>query len=675
MRSGRLARVCRTLVLAVAVASVGGCVSMQDSTPPGTLSVTPSDTAQNAANYGPIPVGPGLNWSAEDIVQGFLAASASFSTYPAIARAYLTAQADKQWNPQWSATVFSSFPAIAPVPSRPGSASHKQVTVTVTGQVQATLSGSGKYLWVTQGGDQGQAKAGRPCSAVQADSTTTCTFTLTQVAGQWRIAGLPSNLLLDQPDFSRVYQSQDLYFFNPDNTVLVPYTVFVPLGTSATTLLSTLVSTLISPGETWLTAGQAEPASSSPAHTSFPPGTEPIGSGVSITGGTATVSLGGAIAQAGSTVLNQTLAQLTWTLAGASVGLSPIQRVVMQIQAKGKSGAMTRTDYASVAPYPTASGVFTYLDNGVVQSRCGSVQADFTGTGIPVFDSNGGATLATCNANEPTPTASPTASATQKPPGKKVSASGSALSMASASPNGTYLAGVSADKNSVSVWALGPHGGSPLRWSDPGYTITSMSWDRADDLWLTVQNGAQNSQIFMLSTATGRAYPAQFGGESVTMMSIAPDGVRAALVVQTSSGTLVELVAVAVVRDSCPSTECPRSGGLVPTIVPGPPLDPSVSNAIALAWYDADDLIVVNQTAETSDLDLVPVNGRPAKQLNPPTVQGLPAGVYAESVAADSDGSVIAVGMSNGELMVSTGLNGTWQVVGQGSAPAYGVNP
>ena len=48
--------------------------------------------------------------------------------------------------------------------------------------------------------------------------------------------------MLTQPDFAKVYRPQDLYFFDPTGQVLVPDAVFVPAGTSPTSLVTNLVT-------------------------------------------------------------------------------------------------------------------------------------------------------------------------------------------------------------------------------------------------------------------------------------------------------------------------------------------------------------------------------------------------------------------------------------------------
>ena len=66
--------------------------------------------------------------------------------------------------------------------------------------------------------------------------------------------------MLTEPDFAQVYKPQDLYFFDSTGQVLVPDAVFVPTGTSPTSLATNLVTALLAnPQPVWLQTGQPHP--------------------------------------------------------------------------------------------------------------------------------------------------------------------------------------------------------------------------------------------------------------------------------------------------------------------------------------------------------------------------------------------------------------------------------
>jgi len=674
--------------IALAV-SLAGCVSMPDSGPPEPLQASPSSTTQDASNIEPIPAPPKQGLNPEQIVQAFLEVSASYSTYPEIVKSYLTPQKAGAWNPRWSATVFSAPPSVTQSPAVKGRSASKQVVVTALGKVQATFSGTGQYLSAAPTSTQSS------CSSDEPDYT--CEeFTLVQVGGQWRIAGLPSVLLLDEADFDRVYQTQDLYFFDSSYKNLVPDTVFVPKGTPAQQTLTTLVCTLIPAGgcksgspagssaisasQTWLTAGATV--------TSIPPGTTLL-SPVTVTAGTATVNLGGGIADSSEQKsIPLVMAQLTWTLIGSPTGssgsLPAITAVDLEINNNPLTSPQTTASYSKYAPYPPNEGVFTYVDNGVAQSRCGSSLANFAATGVPVFDATGIPALTTCGGASATPSPSPSGQRTSgkaRTPGKAVA---NPVSMVVASPAANYLAGVSPGRDSVSVWNMTTQG-VVFKWSWQGQTISSISWDQQDDLWVVVRNkSAQTSTIYMLSMTTGRETTATFPGSgTVLSLSVAPDGVRAALIVQSESGTQQQVELAGIERVACGAT-CRFPGSVAVTLAVGPPLGgPDITYATSLAWYDQDDLAVIDMNGPISYLWDVPVSGRspnPPRQVSAPsgsTAASAASSPFAESIAADNTGSVLVVGMSDGQLLYSAGFGQPWQVLGTGSMPAYGaqVNP
>jgi WD40 repeat protein len=693
MRSGR--RLGWALAASTLAISLAGCVSMQDSGPPGTLEASSSGTTQDAANIAPIPALPGPNLKQPDqLISAFLSVSASYSTYPDIVKAYLTPQEAKVWNPQWSATVFGSFQVSQlPQPKKQQTAG-KQATVTVQGQVQSTFSGTGQYL--------SAAQTSTPSSCARDELSNACErFTLVQVDGQWRISSLPARLLLDENDFSRVYQPQDLYYLDPTHTVLVPDTVFVPLGTPAQQTLTTLVCTLLPAGgcssglapgvepaaanQTWLTSAGA-------TQTGSPQGTKLLAP-VTVQSGIATVNLGGAIAQpSAQKAIPLIMAQLTWTLIGSSSG--SVTAVALEINGTPEL-SHTNSTYKQFLPYPASQRVFTYVDGGVARSVCGASPANFSGPGAPVFGSNGVPVLASCGGASASPSPSATSSTGQQrsagkqPPG---TASAQPVSMVAASPDGGYLAGVSPSNNSVSIWTLKTPSAPVLKWSQSGQTVNSISWDRQHDLWIVTRDSStQKDSVFMLSAMTGKVTLATFASSgNVLSLSVAPDGVRAALIVQNGSGAQqVQLAGIE--RAVCPTgtgSACKPPGSVDVALSQGPQLGgPSVIDAISLSWYDQDNLAVLNQDGAASDLLEVPVSGRSPS--GPYTVS-LPAasgsdtssssGVYAESIAAGNLANVLVVAMSDGQLLYSqpqysTGFNNeVWRELGPGSAPAYGVS-
>jgi Lipoprotein LpqB beta-propeller domain/Sporulation and spore germination len=647
-----LARAWRVGLVAALVASVAGCVGMPDSGSPGTFSATPQDTTQAGEFIGAIPAGPEPGWTPVEIVQGFLNASASYPQYKDIAGQYLTSTAVKAWDPGWSVTVVNqvNLPGYADI--GPGG---RQATVAVTGTVRASFNGTGQYVGAQPSSGGTQPARGRGQQANQP-------FHLVKVDGQWRITNPPHFRLLNQSDFSDVYRPQDLYFFDPTGQVLVPVSVFVPSGTLQTSLVNNLVQALLNDPQTrWLSGGTS---ATSPAVTEFPNG---IKASVGVDGATATVNLTGPAANVGNTVLEQISAQLVWTLTGQQTGPPNIQAV--QLETNGKvwtpssppcpgegqnlSPAQKLAMYSCKNPYPAAtSPAFYYVGNGQAWSRCAPESQVITGSigsQLPVFGKTSAAALTTsCGSSVQAST-----KVTPPPPPRGLPA----LSMVAVSPDSKYAAGVTPGGGSVVVWAAGAT--KPFSTlTMPG--VTAIGWDRLDYLWV-IQNNATAMVVVQGTSSNQDLIQNSFEGK-IFGLSIAPDGVRVAAIVQTAAGPQVQLAAINRVSGTVGKPTSPFTSTSIGQAVR---LGPNITNPIALTWYNADNLLVLDGVGSKTTLWEVPVDGQPAAQ-SPGVLPG------AISITANSAQNALVVGLSSNELEVSAGLEGPWQVLGNGGQnPAF----
>ena len=318
-------------------ASTAGCVSMPTGGPVQSYTVTQGPGAQSQHYQQIYAQPPGNGWTPEGIVNGFLTASASFANRQQVAREYLTPETSRKWNPSWSATVYSNVPTVTQTafPAR------NQATVTVSGNVVASLSGYGNYAV--------------PLAKVQGVPPT---FDLVKVNGQWRISSAPPELLLTSDLFKDDYQLRNLYFFDPTDKFLVPDPVYVPLQATPSDLMNGLVHNLVPPPpHDWLSRGAT--------NTAFPAGTTILGD-VTLEGTTATVNLGGAIAKASPPVMQQVSAQLYWTLVGSGQGAPAVQSVQVDLNNKPwiplDSGENPVQHVPQYNPPTGASSVFYYLD-------------------------------------------------------------------------------------------------------------------------------------------------------------------------------------------------------------------------------------------------------------------------------------------------------------------------
>ena len=299
------------LAAVLSALAVAGCVSMPTGGPVFSYPVTQGTAAQNEPNVQIQPKPPGANWTPQEIVEGFLSASASYGSYPQVVKQYLAPE-EQSWNPSWSAVVYKTGPTPGKATYSPSAKNPTTVTVTINGTVQASLLGYGNYSLPSA-----SAPGGSPAPPVS--------LTLQKVGGQWRISSVPSELLLTSNSFSNDYQLRNLYFFDPLTRVLVPDPVYVPI--LAGDLMDGLVNELNKRPGDWLSYGAT--------HTAFPAKTKV--SSVTLDGVTAVVNLTGtAIGKASSDndAMQQIAAQLFWTLSNdtptgsAGQGVQSVQIVV-----------------------------------------------------------------------------------------------------------------------------------------------------------------------------------------------------------------------------------------------------------------------------------------------------------------------------------------------------------
>ena len=630
----------RTCVLAAAVAAVAGCVGMPSNGAVQEATASVTSAAPDVNLVGPHPSGPQPGADPSQIVRGFLLASASYPTYP-VAQDYLVSSALKAWKPGWAVTVFKDLNVPGPVPAAKSShTAGPQVNVTVTGTAQASFDGSGQYVSA-----QSQGQPAAPYS-----------FILVKVDGQWRIMNPPNYRMLNAADFPLFYKAQDLYFVDPQDQVLVPDSVFVPLGTTVSEVLDNLVRALIDgPVTPWL-EGAADTELQADA------GTRVLG--VTPAGSTVTVNLGGPLSRTSPKIV-LFAAQLVWTLTGS---LPNIQSVVIEINGqpwtpgnapcpgdRDLGPAQTLAAYECFDPYPSSPSSFYYVNGGQLWARCGSkAQAvqGLIGSVTPLVGRPGVFAGQRCDDSAFVHvgfTAPPSAQPQSLP----------ALSMAAISPDGKYVAVVASSGGDV---YLGPVAdGTAALLKTPRLTgggVSALSFDGNDDLWV-----AQSGAILMLPPTTkGQVQVASLA--NVSDLSIAPDGVRIAFVAQPAGATAPGLYLAAI------------GGGQQDTGQLGPTathltlrqvvsLGPNLLRPASLAWYDADDLVVLNASPAGNTLWDVPVDGQPAQDL-PFT----PSGVT--SITADGDANVLVAGLSGNNLAVSTSLQGPWNQLGEpGQSPAY----
>jgi hypothetical protein len=477
VRGGRLRGVAAVAFVVALLALLAGCISEPSGGPVISYSMTQGPGGQNQPLPQIIAQPPAAGWTPEQIVTGFLAASASFAGGQRIAREYLTTKENRAWTPNWSARVYRSGPKVGEA-AFTGTGSGRVATVTVGGSVQAFLSGTGGYL-APSASATGRAPGGPPI------------FRLQKVGDQWRISDAPPYLVLTSYSFQYDYQLRNLYFFDPTDSHLVPDPVYVPLQATTASLMDGLVYDLIHPPGDWLSRGATS--------TSFPGKTTTIGD-VTLTGGTAAVNLGGAITKgANYKLMQQVSAQLLYTLIGSGGSGPAVQSVQLSVNGKpwsprgSDSNPVQQLHQSKYTPANGASTQFYYVDGaGDLLSRVSSVSK-------PV----------------------------------KVAHIGTGFTQIAVSPDTQYVAAV---KNGSLF--TGRVGGPLVRRAGDGYT--SLSWDPVDDLWATtgdqivmISGAASPSQQagkpVGVSVVNSDGTTQNVG--PFTALRVAPDGVRVAIIV------------------------------------------------------------------------------------------------------------------------------------------------
>ena len=604
------ARIRFTLLLGAILATLlaTGCATIPSSGAVGSAPTPAPPAGGGVSGGGLIVEGPQPGWNPEQVVSGFLLASASFAHHHATAREYLTAGASRLWQPGAQVTILASTPSVLQQTGRLDGQGNR-ATVMVSWQELATLDASGQYT--ARGGAARQY------------------FVLESVHGEWRIAGVPSTdgskvsheLLLPAALFRLDYAPRNLYFYGQlpagqPNQLLVPAPVFAPLQSSD--LVATLVNDLRHDPSGWLENG---------AVTAFPPGSRlrkiqvlpgPPGDK------TAIVDIGLPRGTPRSTV-QAMAAQLVWTLTSPAYSAALIQAVKLKIN--GRLWAPRSGD--------TVQGLAEY---GRYMPRVSRPQ------NLYYVSTNGAVRMFGQQAHS---VAVPGQAGTGEVP----------LSKIAVSLNGHYLAGVAATTVYTADLAAAakehaPAAAGNLHSRLSGTRFSTPSWDSAGDLWVAGRVKGEPGVWVIPAASGGRPVPVSLpiGTGPVTGLRVAPDGVRIALIV--GRGASAHLMVGAITR----------SGGAV-FITQAVPLAPGLTGPTALTWYNEDHLLVITQSANGTRLWEVPVNGDlPIPKSPQPDMV---------SITAAGPQNALYAGVSGGRLLNSVSLGEPFRDISAGSDATY----
>jgi hypothetical protein len=562
-------------------------------------------SGQNPQFVQPIPPVPQPGWKPKDIVLGFVAASASFADHYAAARQFLSPAARSTFHlGTWPVTVVNGSLKVTT-----RSTGKNTMEATLPATQLATISDIGQEVY-------------QPASHQYS-------FTLAQTGGQWRITHMSAQaLLLSEDAFKDVYQPRNLYFWSPTMALLVPEPVFAPqedtYAAAAAGLVDALLRTNQDRGDnerdrTWLAGA---------TRTAFPAGTTLIGNKVTIEGQTAIVNLGGAAASATAQEVHYMAQQLVTTLTSTSYGAPSIARHVELLV----NGTLVDNNEQPLPPGPAPyNGQLYYLaTNGTVSVWNGK-----------------------------------NSTAIRNPVGRGQIHFSEVAVLTEPTPGTRLLAGAVATGASCTVYHGSLSGATPLTPTAlpdlRSGACTSLSWDSNGDIWAVTEHGIWvlppgKPQFLPVLSGDGGSLPLLPGNNPasyhVLSVRLAPDAVRVAMLVQVDGPggkpgpTQVVMAAV---------TTTQGQFVLGSTVAVGPTLgDPS-----AIAWLDADDLVVLAR----SELYSVPVNGGAPDPITP-----APGGAVSVTAAG---GTHIALS-GGGQLWTSSGLDQAMQpITPPGSGASY----
>jgi hypothetical protein len=616
-----------TVAAGIVAPIVVGCATVPSSNVPRQVLTGANAVQAYVRPLPPPPPSSGRYKTPTEAVYGFLSASATYAYDPAAARQFLSPELRKSWRPG-PVTVVSSL-HVPPTPSNSARDSTCRAGATC-GQLSGGTSAPAAQSALVEITAQHLATLGSGGQYEYSAGISTYSFKLAKTKGVWLITKLPAgglhSLLLTKASFQEVYQPRNLFFFARQGTVvngeLVPDPVYAPLQ-SANNALNTdvaagLIEGLLSDPRGWLSHATT---------TAFPPKTKLLK--VMLRGQVAIVDLGGAAARTTAQQRNYMQAQLQATLANKA--------------------------YSS----PLARNVTLYI-NGKYQYKGGNSSVAQVSSGHLVYQS-GPDTVSEVNP----------ASLLAVP---KQIGSGQITALASTEGNAVAIAVQS--EGGCAVYAANQSGGPyhSRRIPDSAGPCTSLSWDRNGNLWAVA-----GGHVWLLSSQPPphTSWPGQWLSvssprnlPSILSMQMAPDGVRAALLVNMSGANRLLLAAVVFkaggtkVVDVKGRPKVEKVNGSVSLGTPVPAW-PGLSHPISLSWYSAYDLVVLTR----GGIWQVPLTGGAGRLLGT-----APAG----AMSLASNGAALAVGTSeHGRYALEYSVNdgNSWKPVASSSGSTYPAYP
>ncbi len=596
-----------------------------------------------------VPRAPVKGWSAQDIVKGFMEASASYDPHHQVAKEYLTGGKHgfaRRWRPGWAATIVDS-PVVKTAPPIRG------ISEQGGGPQPADVLVRSKHLTALH--TAGRYQAG----SVVVMPSSTYRFELMQVQGQWRINNIfvgtkpanPTLLLLRKSDFEREYQSRNLYFYpaNGNTNTLVPDPVYIP-AQAGTKGIRGLVQTLLNPGASHRAASPAGALEGGwlfgAAKTAFPRGTKLLNAQV-VGGVTAVVDLGGAAAKASPAQRQRMAAQLWSSLVQSpypSEEANPIRSVVLKLN--GRTVRLDPRGYAGWVPRAVSGPLYYQQPTSPVGPAVARLRGQPAPSGsVPLPKALAGQTF-------------------------------TAMAVSIAPVAGSeVLAGCEAN----TVFLMPQARAGQVITEHLHSACTSLSFDDQGNLWVV-----SKMQVYVISGAGAgqSAHPSLTGvlspslnKASIQSLRVAPDGVRAALLIRSGKSTRIRIAAIS--RNSGQYTYIAQTSTMLR-------VGTDVANPVGLTWLDPDHLLVLAQiSSNRTQLYEVPLNGGQSTPIATPrgvacsaaencaelVTASWPSTQAAPSIAVAIAPTATSVGVI--QLARSGLLNPDWRQVAKGITPVF----
>ena len=183
--------------------------------------------------------------------------------------------------------------------------------------------------------------------------------------------------------------------------------------------------------------------------------------------------------------------------------------------------------------------------------------------------------------------------------------------MAAVSPDGKYLAVVSAAMDAVYIGSL-----SGRRRLIPGQAPAERNGHHRDQLGRQRRSvgGRQRLRVMMLPPGSGQV-PVEFTG-SVSDLSVAPDGVRIAFIAQLSGqAPALYLAAIGGWQQNAGELGAPAAHLAIKQAAV---IGPNLTGPVSLAWYDVDNLVVLNAAPDGNGYGRCRSTGSPPRSCRSP---------------------------------------------------------